>query len=110
MKRLRCGNMYNRILAMKRQNNAICSNMDGTRESHTKRSKPERKRQISYDITYLWNIKLEEMILSKKIKQNKRKQKQIMAKESKLGVPRGEGGGGRHSGFFLDVVYYIWNC
>ena len=31
--------------------------MDGTRDSHTKRSKPERKRQIPYDNTYLWNLK-----------------------------------------------------
>ena len=34
----------------KEQNNAICSNMDGTRDSHTK---SEGERQISYDITYL---------------------------------------------------------
>ena len=31
--------------------------MDGTRDSHTKGSKPERKRQIPYDIIYLWNLK-----------------------------------------------------
>ena len=31
--------------------------MDGTRDSHTKWSKAERKRQIPYDITYLWNLK-----------------------------------------------------
>ena len=31
--------------------------MDRTRDSHTKWSKPERKRQIPYDITYLWNLK-----------------------------------------------------
>ena len=27
--------------------NAMCSNMDGPRDYHTKRSKPDRKRQIS---------------------------------------------------------------
>ena len=32
------------------QNNAICSNMDGPRDYHTKRSKPERERQIPYDL------------------------------------------------------------
>ena len=31
--------------------------MDRTRDSHTNRSKPERKRQTPYDITYLWNLK-----------------------------------------------------
>ena len=40
--------------------------MDGTRDSHMKSSKPERKRQIPYDITYLWNLKNEQIILSKK--------------------------------------------
>jgi len=37
----------------KEQNNAICSNMDGTRHSHTKWSKSERERQIPYDVTYI---------------------------------------------------------
>ena len=31
----------------KEQNNAICSNMDVTGDSHTKRNKSERRRQIS---------------------------------------------------------------
>ena len=31
--------------------------MDGTRDSHTKGSKPERKKQILYDITHLRNLK-----------------------------------------------------
>ena len=39
-----------------KRNNATYSNMDGTRDSHTKRSKPERERQIPYDITYAWNL------------------------------------------------------
>ena len=30
--------------------------MDGTRDSHTKRIKLERERQIPYDITYIWNL------------------------------------------------------
>ena len=37
----------------KEQNNAICSNMDGTRDSHIK---SERERQIPYDIPYIWNL------------------------------------------------------
>ena len=35
----------------KEQNNAICSSVDGTRDSHTKWSKLESERQIPYDIT-----------------------------------------------------------
>ena len=51
--------IYNGILLShkKEQTNATCSNMDGTTDSHTKWSQPERKRQIPYDITYLWNLK-----------------------------------------------------
>ena len=37
----------------KEQNKAICSNMDGTRDSHTE---SERERQIPYDSTYIWNL------------------------------------------------------
>ena len=33
--------------------NAICSNMDGTRDSHGRWSKLERERQIPYDIAYI---------------------------------------------------------
>ena len=31
--------------------------MDGPRDYHTKWSKSDRERQISYDITYMWNLK-----------------------------------------------------
>ena len=41
----------------KEWNNAICRNMGGTRDYHTKWSKSERERQISYDITYMWRLK-----------------------------------------------------
>ena len=44
------------LLSHKKEwNNAICSNMDGPRDSHTKGSKLEK--QIIYDITYIWNLK-----------------------------------------------------
>ena len=33
--------------------------MDGARDFHTKRSKPDRERQMSYAITYMWNLKKE---------------------------------------------------
>ena len=34
-----------------------CINMDGPRDYHTKLSKPDRERQILYDITYMWTLK-----------------------------------------------------
>ena len=51
--------IYNGILIghKKEWNNAICSNMDGPRDCHTEWSKSDRERQISYDITYMWNLK-----------------------------------------------------
>ena len=33
--------------------------MDGPRDYHTKWNKSEKERQISYDITYMWNLKYE---------------------------------------------------
>ena len=50
---------YNGILLShkKEWNNVICSNMDGPRDYHTKWSKSDRERQISYNITYMWNLK-----------------------------------------------------
>ena len=48
--------IYNGILLShkKEWNNAVCSNMDGPRDYP---SKSDRERQISYDITYMWNLK-----------------------------------------------------
>ena len=46
------------LLSHKKEwNNAICSNMDGPRDYHTKWRKSERERQISYNITCMWNLK-----------------------------------------------------
>ena len=41
----------------KEWNNAICSNMDATRDYHTKWSKSERDRQVPHDIIYMLNLK-----------------------------------------------------
>ena len=46
------------LLSHKKEwNNAICSNMDATRDYYTKWSKSERERQIPYGITYMGNLK-----------------------------------------------------
>ena len=51
--------IYNGILfsRKKKWNNAIYRNMDGPRDYHTKWSKPDRKRQMSYDIAYMRYLK-----------------------------------------------------
>ena len=50
------------LLSYKKEwNNAICSNMDGCRDYHTKCSKSERQRQI-YEIAYRWNLKRKKKI------------------------------------------------
>ena len=40
------------------QNNVICSNMDGPRDYRAKWSKSDIERQVSYDIIYMWNLKI----------------------------------------------------
>ena len=46
------------LLSHKKElNNAICSNVDGPRDDHTKWSKSDRIRQIPYGIIYMWNLK-----------------------------------------------------
>ena len=37
--------------------NTICSNMAGLRGYHSKWSKPDQERKMSYDITYMWILK-----------------------------------------------------
>ena len=45
------------LLSYKKQINAICNNMDGRRDYHTKCSKSDEERQISHDITGMRNLK-----------------------------------------------------
>ena len=55
------------LLSHKKEwNNAICSNMDGPRYYHTKQSKSERERQISSDITHIYNLKYKTKELNSK--------------------------------------------
>ena len=45
------------ILSHKKERNwAICSDVDGPRVCHTEWSKSERKKQIPYINTYIWNL------------------------------------------------------
>ena len=42
---------------LKRNNQAIFSNTDGPRECHTDLSKSDREGEISFGISYMWNLK-----------------------------------------------------
>ena len=84
--------MYNGILHShkKEWNNAICSNMDGPRDYHTKWSKPDTERKIPCDITYMWNLKNDTNELIYKTERDS-------DIENKLTVTKGESRvGGRH--------------
>ena len=48
--------IHDGVLLSHKENNAICSNMDGRRDDHTKWSKSQRERQIPYDIICMWNL------------------------------------------------------
>ena len=45
------------LLSHEERNDAICSNMDGTRDYQTKGTKSEKQRQIPNDIAYMWALK-----------------------------------------------------
>ena len=45
----------------KEWNNAVCSNMDATRDSHTKWNESERERQAPHDLAYMWNLEYGKM-------------------------------------------------
>ena len=97
--------IYNGILLShkKEQNNAICSNMDATREYHTKWSKSERERQISYDITYMWNLKYDTNELIYETETDSQTQR------TDLWLPRGRGVGEGCTGRLglADANYYM---
>ena len=47
----------------KESNNVISTNMNATRDYHTKWSESGRERQISFDITYVWNLQYDSNVL-----------------------------------------------
>ena len=74
------------LLSHKKEwNTAICSSMDGPRDYHTKWSKSDREREISYDIAYMWNQKkgTNELFLNRN---------RLTDIENKLWLPKGKVG------------------
>ena len=97
--------IYNGILLShkKEQSNAICSNMDATRDYHTKCSKSERERQIPYDMTYMWKLKYDTNALIYKTETDSQTLK------TDLWLPRGRGEREGWTGnlALVDAKYYI---
>ena len=48
---------YYSAIKKQKQNNAICSNMGEPRDCHKEWSKSDTEKQISYAITYAWNLR-----------------------------------------------------
>ena len=64
--------------------------MDGHKDCHTEWIKSDRERQISYDITYMWDLKNKWYKWTYSDNGNR-----LTDLENKLMVTRGEGQGGR---------------
>ena len=99
--------IYNGILLSHKEewNNAICSNVDGPRDYHTKGSKSERERQIPYDITYTWNLKYNTNKLIYNQKQTHKYREKTCGRQREGVVEEGRIG----SVGLADANYYIEN-
>ena len=82
---------------------AICSNVDGPGDHHTEWSKPDRERQIPYEITCMWNLKDDTKELIYRTEINSQTQK------TNLRLPKGRGEWSIRSLELADVGYYISN-
>ena len=69
--------VYNGTLLSHKKNEMMPSrsNLDGPSDYHTKWNKLDRERQISYDITYMCNLKKKVNLFTKQIKNKKTKKK-----------------------------------
>ena len=80
--------------------------MDVPRDYHTKQSKSERERQISSDITYMWNLKYDTNELIYETERDSQTQR------TDLWLPRGKvGGGGKDWEFGISrckLAYTGW--
>ena len=72
----------------KEQNSAICRDVGGPRDCHTEWSKSEREKQISDNITYMWNL---EKRYGWTYLQNRNRVTNV---ENKLWLPKGDVWGG----------------
>ena len=93
-------NIYNGMLLSQENNEIMSLHQHGCNQRLSFGVKRVRKRQISYGITYTWNLKHDTVKLSMKQKQTHR--------ESRLVVAKGDGLAEEWSGRLgLDVSFYI---
>ena len=85
----------------KEQSNAICSNVDAQRVSQLSEVKPEKERQIPYDITYMWNLNYGTTEPICKTDQTHRHQTHSHQ--------RGDVGRGMDWEFVVEASYYVQN-
>ena len=64
----------------KELNLAIFNNMDGTRMHYAKQNKSGKERQISYDVTHIWNLR-------NKTDEHRRREEEIRKTERERGKP-----------------------
>ena len=72
----------------KEWNNAICSNMDGPRDYHSKWNTSDREGQTASDVIYTWNLKYNTTNLFTKTETD------LQTVKTTLWLPKGKGGGG----------------
>ena len=74
------------LLSVKKEwNYAMWNNMDGPGDDHMNWSKSDRERQISYDITYMWNLKYDKNELIYKTETDHRHTKQTYGYQRESG-------------------------
>ena len=73
------------LIHKKEQNFAICSDMDGLGGHYVKWNKSDRERQMLYDITYTWNLRIQQ------ISEFNKERSTFTDIENKLAVTSGEG-------------------
>ena len=77
------------LLSRKKQwNITICRSMGGPRDCFTKWSKSDRESQVSYDITYMWNLKYDKNELIDE------KETDSQTQKTNLWLPKEKGGEG----------------
>ena len=81
--------------------------MDGPRDYHTKWSKSDRERQISYHVTYMWNLKYEMNKWANELIYKTETDSQTS--KTNLWLPKGKrGGGGVDWEFGIDMYTLVY--
>ena len=75
-------------LAIRKDDVAICRDMNGLGKHYAKWNKPDRERQILYNMTYMWNLKKFSKLMN-------RTKKKLTHRYREKVVTSGETGGGR---------------